>query len=430
MSVRGALVRLSGSSLIAALLQLLNGILLARSLGPVGRGEYGELVFWAMTVNGMTNFAIFDAAIVRLRDDTLSWKSEVGSFAVLTAGTVLLNSAALGAILLYSEVSGTRLLPGSLWPLAAYGAIVNAVLMLSALERARLAFATLALERVLTPLSYALLLVPAVLIGPNPNLAFLLLIASNVPALALRLWRNARHLVDLRPSASRIAAISRLSLRFFSVAAVLVIVSQIDKAIVLASFDAQTAGQYFVGFSVAGAAFSLVATAIQTVMLPALVGIDAQVRSNRLERCARLALYGSLAMTVGIAVFARPLILLAFGPRFEPAVAYSVWVAIALMLMPLMSLMESANMSLARNAQAIELNLVVIAALALAWGGGLLTSVERLCVTYLVARFVAVALGFRHLAGAPFRVRIGHCLTLRREDWTELAAIGARLVRR
>ncbi len=426
MSIRDALVRLSGSSLISALLQLGNGVLLARMLGPEGRGFYGELVFWAMTVNGLTNFAIFDAAMVRLRDKALEWNTEVGSLALFTLATTLLNVAVLAGIFVYGLETGRALMPDELWPLAGYGVIVNLVFMLGALERARLEFGTLAFERMLTPFTYTVLLLGAAIHGTDARTAFLLLIAANLPALGLRLWRNAKY-IGVRLSGSSLNAAARLSLRFFSVAAVLVVVSQIDKGIVLAAFDAATAGQYFVGFSLAGAAFGLISTALQTVMLPALIGIGSAQRAVRLERCARLALLGSLALTAGIALFAKPVVLIAFGPRFEAAIGYSVWVAVSLTLMPLMSLMESANMTLARNRPAMELHLIVIAGLTLAWSAGLLTSVERLCAVYLLTRTIAVAAGFRHLVRAPFGVRLAHCILPQSDDWDDLRGAWNRL---
>ena len=426
MSIRHALVRLSGSSLVSALLQLGNGVLLARMLGPEGRGFYGELVFWAMTVNGLTNFAIFDAAMVRLRDKALEWNTEVGSLALFTVATTLLNVAVLAGIFVYGLESGRPLMPDDLWALAGYGVMVNVVLMLGALERARLEFSTLAFERMLTPFAYAVLLLGAAVHGADARTAFLLLIAANLPVLGLRLWRNAKY-IGVRISGASLTAAGRLSLRFFSVAAVLVVVSQIDKAIVLAAFDPATAGQYFVGFSLAGAAFGLISTALQTVMLPALIGLEPARRAVRLERCARLALLGSLALVGAIALLAKPVVLIAFGPRFEAAIGYSVWVAIATALMPLMSLMESANMTLARNRQAMELHLIVIAGLTLAWSLGLLTSVERLCAVYLLARTIAVVAGFRHLVRAPFGVRVSHCILPQRQDWQELRSLLSRL---
>ena len=426
MSIRDALFRLSGSSLIAAFLQLANGVLLARLLGPEGRGFYGELAFWAMTVNGLTNFAIFDAAVVRLRDKALRWSTEVGSLALLTLAITLLNLATLAAIFFYGVQTGHQLMPDQLWALAGYGAVVNIVFMLGALERARLEFATLAFERIITPLAYTVLLLVAAMHGAGPRAAFLLLIAANLPVLVLRLWRNARYL-DLEIVGPSLAATGRLSLRFFSVAAVMVVVSQIDKGIVLAAFDPTTAGLYFVGYSLAGAGFGLISTALQTVMLPALIGIAPDRRAVRLERCARLALLGSLVMTTGVALFAEPVVMLAFGPRFQTAIGYSVWVAISLCLMPLMSLMESANMALARNRQAMELHLIVIAGLTLAWTTGVLTSVERLCAIYLLTRLIAVIAGFRHLVGAPFNVRLSHCLFPQAQDWQDVRHAWARI---
>lgn len=408
------------------MLQLANGVVLARMLGPEGRGTYGELIFWATMVNGLTNFAIYDAAMVRLRDKALDWNTEVGSLAFLTLATTALNTAVLFGFTLYGQQTGRSLMPDQLWGLAGYGAMVNVVFMLGALERARLNFNTLAFERMLTPLAYAGLLLAAAIQGADAQTAFVLLIAANVPVLGLRLWRNANH-VNVRFAAFSLAATGRLSLRFFSVAAVLVVVSQIDKAIVLASFDTATAGQYFVGFSLAGAAFALISSALQTVMLPALIGIAPEVRARRLERVLRLALIGSLALTGIIALVARPLVLIAFGPRFEAAIGYSVWVAISLCLMPLMSTMESANMTLARNRQAMELHLIVVAVLSIAWSIGLLVSIERLCATYLLARLIAVATGFRHLLGAPFNVRLLHCILPQKQDWGELRGAWMRL---
>ena len=91
-----------------------------------------------------------------------------------------------------------------------------------------------------------------------------------------------------------------------------------------------------------------------------------------------------------------------------------------------MSLMESANMALGRNRQALELHLIVITGLALTWSTGLLTSVERLCAVYLLTRLIAVAAGFRHLVGAPFYARLAHCLLPQRQDWYDVRHLWTR----
>lgn len=429
MSIRQSLVRLSASALVASLLQLVNGVLLARQLGAEGRGEYGELLFWAMTVNGLTNLGIFDSATTRLRTAGLDWKTEVASLQFFTAAAIALNTLVLVALGFGPWTAELGFDQAYVDDFVFYGMVVNTVFMLGVLERAQLEFSTLSLERVMTPATYSVLLAVLWLWGSNPHAAFVMLILANVPVLILRVARNARLLGGRFDRASVRAGFSS-AMRFFSVAATLVIIGQIDKAIVLSLFDDKTVGNYFVAFSLVGAAYSLLVTALQTVVLPSMMGISVRDRRNRVERFGRLCLAGAVVMMVGVWLLADVVITILFGPDFDQAAAAARWIAVAMLLAPMIGMVESVQMSRGRNRWAIELHLVVIAVLSLSWALGLLVSVAALCVAFAAGRLLALVLALRHLAAYPLRVSPRRLLCFQPEDWREVMSLANALKKR
>lgn len=425
MSLRNALVGAAGASVLSAMLQLVNGILLARMLGPEGRGLYGELVFWAMTVNGLTNFAIYDAALIRLRKPGCSTVVERGSLFTLTALTTGLNIVALCVLMSMAYIGYLDTDPSYLLEYIAYGVTANVILMLGAIERSKLEFHSLSFERILTPASYTVLLLALWFIGASVRQVFILLILANAPVLALRISRNYRDL-GFSISLASVKANMQVALRFFSVAACLVVINQIDKAIVLVNFDKATAGQYFVAFSLAGAGYGFVSTGLQMVMLPAMLGVPPRQRRQQLERAGRFAVAMSLAALAAIAVAGAPVIHYAFGAEYDAAQHYALWVGFALFLMPLVSLMEAANMALVRNWAAIELHLTTIGCLVFAWFSGFISSIEHMCAVYAAGRMLSVAVGMRHLVRYPLRVRPWKFLAVQRDELSELLSVSLR----
>ena len=422
MSLKNALAGAAGASVLSALLQLVNGVLIARMLGPEGRGLYGELAFWAMTVNGLTNFAIFDAALIRLRDPACSNLIERGSLFMLTGLITLLNITALCVLMGIAVFGYLDTDPSFLVEYIVYGVTVNIILMLGAIERSKLEFRSLSFERILTPASYTILLAIFWMVEITARQAFILLILANAPVLALRIFRNYQHLV-FAVSLESIRVTIQIAVRFFSVAGFLVIINQIDKAIVLTNFDKATAGQYFVAFSLAGAGYGIVSTGLQMVMLPAMLGVPPRVRRHQLERAGRLSLVVSLAALAVIAAAGAPIINYAFGTEYDDAQRYAIWVGVALFLMPLISLMEAANMALVRNWAAIELHMTTIVCLIFAWFIGFISSIEHMCVVYAAGRFLSIGTGMRHLVRYPLNVRLVKFLFLQRTDFTALIAM-------
>lgn len=411
------------------MLQLVNGVLLARQLGAEGRGEYGELLFWAMTVNGLTNLGIFDSATTRLRTTGLEWKTEVASLQFFTAAAIALNMLVLLVLGFGPWATQLGFDRSYVDDFVFYGLMVNTVFMLGVLERAQLEFSTLSVERVLTPATYTALLLVLWLWGSNPHAAFVMLIVANVPVLILRVARNARMLGGRLDRASVRAGFAG-AMRFFSVAATLVIIGQIDKAIVLSLFDDKTVGNYFVAFSLVGAAYSLLVTALQTVVLPSMMGIGARDRRSRVEKFGRLCLAGTLVMMVGVWLFADMVMTILFGPEFDQAADAARWIAVAMLLAPMIGMVESVQMSLGRNRWAIELHIVVIAVLCLCWASGLLVNVVALCIAFAGGRLLALALALRHLAAYPLRVSPRRLLCFQPEDWREVKSLANALKQR
>jgi antigen flippase len=429
MSLKSALVGAAGASVLSAILQLVNGILLARMLGPEGRGMYGELLFWAMTVNGLTSFAIYDAALVRLRKLGSIPIVERGSLFTLTALTTGINVLALSVLMGLAFIGYLDTDPSYLLEYIAYGVTVNFIFMLGAIERSKLEFHSLSIERILTPASYTILLLTFWFVGASVRQVFILLILANVPVLVLRIVRNCRDL-SFALSLDSMYANARVALRFFSVAACLVLINQIDKAIVLANFDKATAGQYFVAYSLAGAGYAFVSSSLQMVMLPAMLGVPPRVRRRQLERAGRFAVALSFAALVAITVAAGPVIHFAFGAEYDDAQHYAVWVSLALALMPLISLMEAANMALVRNWAAIELHVITIGCLLVGWSLGYVASIEHICALFAAGRLLSVSIGMRHLIRYPLCIRPVRFLSVQRDDFTDLFSLSSRLLRR
>lgn len=377
----------------------LTGIVLARALGPEGRGMYGTIQFWGQLGVLFLTFSFYDALIVRLRARGNDARKAV-PFAILLVGSLLIFAA---AVVLVADAAGLLDVPGmtsakvlSLLVLLLAIGLTNQGLM--AIETAGLLFGRVNLDRVLSPILFMLAVLLLAIFGVTDVVIVLLaFVLTKIPVLLARIWRFRRHLVG--PVDWTLAReVVRLGPRLHMATGTLALAAQMDRIAVVSLWPADRIGFYFVAYSAAGAGMSLASQAIQITLLPHFSGLDIAAKRAMVERVFRLALVAGAAVAVPVFAVAPWIVPLAYGADFAPAAAYVQGLVVAMALSPALWVVNVANRASERGRPGVEM---ALAALAVFGAGCLLTEFEQpihLFVTMTFANFASIAAGLRHLS--------------------------------
>lgn len=377
----------------------LTGIVLARALGPEGRGLYGTIQFWGQLGVLFFTFSFYDALIVRLRARNDESHQAV-PFAILLAGSLLVFAA---AVVLCANAVGFLALPGmasatvlSLLILLLAIGLANQGLM--AIETASLRFGRVNLDRVLSPTLFMAAALFLAIIGATDVVTVLIAFAlTKLPVLFARVWRFRHHLIGpVDPTLAH--EVIRLGPRLHMATGTLAIAAHVDRIAVVSLWPADWIGFYFVAYSVAGAGMSLASQAIQITLLPHFSGIDTATKRMMVERIFRLALVAGAAVALPVYMVAPWLVPLAYGTDFTPASDFVRGVVIAMAFVPALWVVNVANRASERGRPGVEMALAALAVFSTGW---LLTGFSQpsnLFVTMTLANLASIAAGLRHLA--------------------------------
>ncbi|MEM9234146.1 MAG: oligosaccharide flippase family protein, partial [Pseudomonadota bacterium] len=174
-------------------------------------------------------------------------------------------------------------------------------------------------------------------------------------------------------------------------------------------------GFYFVAFSAAGAGFAMVSQAIGLTLLPSLAGVEQVQRRDRLERILRYTILAALGFAALIIVTAPFVIPLIFGEAFRPAVAYTQGLALALLFVPIRSVILEANRSAGKGRPGIEMALASLAVFITIYLLTGFASAGHLFLAIGAGNVAAIAMGLRHPVAAG-DIRLLHGLVPRPAD--------------
>ena len=321
-----AFVGTFGTSLFIQGCTLAQGIIVARLLGPTGRGEYAAVILWPVALAGVIIGGIYVAIARRAARE--------GCTAALTHASILLAllTSAVGACAGYFAIP--YLLPKDqpgLVPLARIALCVIPLILVSrclgAIDKGSGNFKRFNITRAVLNPVYLLCLVVIWALARQEVLWFVLaLIAGYAASAMVRLaWALPRLFSKAGPL--QCVATVREAIPFTFAEAAMEICSRVDSLLILWLLGTENLGLYAVALSAAG-----VAGSIADASHPVAFAIAARDQVGEgFERIARIfrsvAVVWVAAGTV-LAV-AMPLLLpLVFGRRFGPAVPLAI-VAIA-----------------------------------------------------------------------------------------------------
>lgn len=340
-SIRTALLGTSASSLLAASFTFFSGVLIARMLGPEARGDYGAALMMAQLVAAIGILSFYDGAIVVLRRDNKNPAQMLPTLTACGIPVTLLTIAGgyLGYLFFQPDFSS---LSGHAFLWFSMGVIAQNTIatLLAAVERSRMSFALVNYIRFIGPALFALFAGAMWLLtgGAFQTLTVLLLfLASRVPFLMVWAWKYGRNYFG-KISFGFARDAFTTGIRLHGAVVLIVLANQMDRILAFTSWDKAQLGYYFVAVSAVGAGYSVVTTAVRTVLFPYLAGKRSEQRTAEIERLFRLAtLLSIFFVLIGLFIlpFAVPLL---YGQAYTTATQYAVALLLASAVVPVNAL--------------------------------------------------------------------------------------------
>lgn len=317
------------------LLTFATSIILARNLGPEGRGLLLALTFWPALISALTNLSLNEAAAYHIaRSDGMSdaaAKREFEATGLLLQLAMAFVSGAICVLVI------DLLLPAahrvSLWAVLCYAVLFAPLSVLDqhfkAVLQGRGQFILLNAIRLVQPLAYATLLVLLVILSAvSVGSVMAAMIASlAVSPLVVALVDGAPVVPLSRAAASKLVS---SGLRFHVANFVLYAATEIDKLIVLQLVDISLVGQYAIAIGVSSLGSGLVVQSVGLLLSREMSALrDLQHRGELLIRGVHVTTIALVLVNGAAAALAPWWLPLVFGQEFVPAVP----VAMVLLLM-------------------------------------------------------------------------------------------------
>ncbi|WP_394155669.1 lipopolysaccharide biosynthesis protein [Loktanella salsilacus] len=389
---------MSGASV--TVMTFLSGILIARVLGPTARGDYGAAILVIQMFSTLGSLSFFSATILYLRRNEERLMSLIPSMLAAAFAISIFATAVFGAILPAVPIKLETISKSSLLLTSAiYIVALMLVQCFDAAERGQMVFGRVNLSRVAAPATFTLLLFVAWLI-PGLNITaltvvilFLLSKAPELLILANGYLRHAFSSLDL----SFIREIGPLGLRLHIAVALSAISSQIDRIVAVGVWNSGLLGQYFVAYSAVGAGFAVLTTAVNTILLPYLAGLESDRRTSQVMRTFRLTVLVSIVFALVGVVFLPNFVPWVYGADYDVAGALSVQLVLAMVFLPLRALVLETTRSRGRGWPAVELSLVSMAVMIMGYFLTGFVVPAQLIATFALANLLSVLTGMRHL---------------------------------
>lgn len=304
-----------GSGAGIALFSIVSGVVLARQLGPAGRGELARLLLWPSVISGFGNLGIDLAASYFSADPAVRQRVPATVLRIAARQSVVVSALYLAAVPFIFDGRTYGFLP---FLMTLYIPADLVALYAASCLNGRLDARAFNIARVsMGPIYAAALGVFAVAGALTPTTAALAFLASNaiLAVIALEMLRRrhgfGQHDRALSAKAWRFgrrAHFGRLTPTGLGLDIVLV-------SLLLSSRD--------LGLFVAASAFlsapRLLATSVGLVVFPQASTTRRSGETPRLRAMILLTVFVSGVGAVALALLARPLLVALFGERFAPA---------------------------------------------------------------------------------------------------------------
>jgi O-antigen/teichoic acid export membrane protein len=370
MTLRRALTLSLAVAVSIQLLNVITGVLLARTLGPTGRGELAAIVLWPAVLSAVGSLGVSEAATYYAARDASAIGALIGSSLSLAMGQSALligiGLFAIPAVLSGHEESVRQVALVYLAYIPLHLVTVHLMGVLNGLHRFR-AYNALRLSYFATVAS-ALVLVAA-LHRLTPGIVVAVYLSASVfSAIATigLVFRGPRNRIAFsRPLAG---ALVRYGIKSHTSGVSSMLNERLDQLLISVFLAPAKLGLYVVAVTLT-ALTNLIGTSVGLVGLPTLARLGAQEERRRAaSRLIRLTLIGSTAVTVPLLLLTPTLIEMVFGAAFVAASGATRILLVATILLSLTRVLEATLKAVNRplDAGAAQLAALLVTAAGLA----------------------------------------------------------------
>lgn len=301
-------------------LGVVSSIVLARYLGPEGRGTATQLMYWPQFVYAIAHLSIGEALILASSDPS---KREKLHNLSLKAAIVTGSVSAAGTALWIAIQSPDLLAPATLVAML-YAAIYLPCMIFFGYRTSLLQIddrhATANLIRAALGGAYALLLIALALThNLSPTTAVAASAISIVAATAgITKITKAKQFTDQK---DKLTDLIRTAIPLHTTTALNGVNTQIDRLSTLFFLSSTEIGIYIAGWTIASASSGVIAQAIHTLVFPRITSINS--KHEQLKVAAKSIAYTSLLCTLfasALYFFIPKITVIAFGPEFIDAI--------------------------------------------------------------------------------------------------------------
>lgn len=396
----------SGANLVVG---LCTGVLVARLLGPIGRGELAEVIYWSSLIAGLGLFSIPTALTFSLAQKKTDPADPVNAFAIVAILAVL--SIAFGGLLILL-VGDTNLRDLALIYLAAFLPVNFLSLTLMAMDHGAQRFIRYNIFRLIPPVTY-LLGILFLWWQAEISVATLLMASWLGTFIVCVSWIAScnREFVG-RPRIVEMWKLFRTGAKYHTTTIAGTLYQGIDRFVLIALFTHAELGLYAVALTASSAGLGIVSSATSTVLFPKMAAAEGMA-THRSHVCNALGVSTILALLTNVTIAAAIpfLVPLLFGPAFVDAVPAAVLLCLAqipagVVEMAIVALRGLGDWRAGPHSQLLALVVMVPSAVCLA----LLFGIAGLAIAFGASQ-TAVACFLLYRLSRRLRISIVECLT-------------------
>lgn len=273
---------------VTIFLGLATGVILARSLGPAGRGELAAILIWPNLLAPIGLMGLDESVVYFLNSKKQKYEALLSN-AIFIALVFSFIVIVIGVMLMPVLVVDEDYLPTVNAYLVVFVPFYYLLLVLMAFVQGRLDFKKYNLFQVAVPGLYLTGLVVLWAAGQiNVNSALWASVFGVAVAAIMLLLFTPKGVLEV-PSIIACEEIIKQGAKFHSSTIVTIISSQLDKLVVIKYFDSNVVGHYIIAYTFASAGLHAVAHAAHTVMFPT-------VSREKCHHKAELYLYRGIAL--------------------------------------------------------------------------------------------------------------------------------------
>ncbi len=357
---------LGTSFAVSAAIQLLNvatGILLARSLGPTGRGALAAALLWPMLLGTIGLIGVMEAAAYHAARRTAPVATLIGSglVLVLAQSVVFTAVAALLLPIVLTNQSAEALDSSRIF--LAYIPVNMAVLFLAGILNGRKRYGRFQILRILVIVATTVLLVAlAIRDDLTVTHAVMAYLVASALTLVVTIVFVQRETGTLRFDRAVARELFGYGIRSHASTISSQFNERLDQVVISLFLSSRSLGIYVVAVTLTSATY-LVGVSVSWVVLPQVASLEPGLERTALaRRFVQLTLLASVLVSVPIALLAEPLIRLCFGDAFAPAAGPTRLLLLAVVLLSVNRVLEAVLRGVGRPLDAGVAELIALGA--------------------------------------------------------------------